>query len=143
LDSAFWVGLDKFHNKTALILLRMIVKTTVQIRSSLEHQIMEWAIQAELFEDLDDVENGELSGWSSWDRAGVLTAKRLMLDSGTPHIGSYSRLILRRLRGLQEHHTTDTYARAARDLEKRIHDANKGLFSVPKIKQLKTSSAHG
>jgi hypothetical protein len=119
------------------------MKTTVQICSTLEHQIMEWAIQAELFEDLEDIENGELSGWSSWDRAGVLTAKRLVLDSGTPHIASYSRLILRRLRGLQEHHTKDIHARAAKSLEARIRDANKGPISILKTKQLKASSAHG
>jgi hypothetical protein len=141
LNSAFRAESGKFQELDRTYVREgLIVKTTVQIRSTLEHQIMEWAIQAELFED---VENGELSGWSLWDRTGVLTSKRLVLDSGTPHIASYLKLILRRLRGLQEHHTTDIYARAARVLEKRIHDANKGLFSVPKIKQLKASSAHG
>lgn len=115
------------------------MKTTIQIRSAVEHQIMEWAINAELFEDLD---NGELVGWSSWNRKGVLTSKRLVIDWETPHITSYSRLILRRLRGLQEHHTRDIYARAAKDLEARIRDNNKGLLSIPKTKQLKASSAH-
>jgi hypothetical protein len=117
-----------------------LVKTTIQIRSTLEHQIMEWAINAELFED---EENGELSGWSSWDRTGVLASKRLVIDSDTPHITSYSELILRRLRGLQEHHTRDIYARTAKDLETRIRDANNGLLSIPQTTKLKTAAAHG
>ena len=119
------------------------MKTTTPIRTILEFRIMEWAINAELFED---VENRELSGWSSWDRTGVLTSKRLIIDWDTPHIASYSKLILRRLRGLRglrEHHTRDIYAQAARDLEARIRDANKGLLSIPKTKQFKTAAAHG
>ena len=119
------------------------MKTTTPIRSTLEHQIMEWAINAELFED---VENEEVPGWSSWDRKGVLTSKRLIIDWDTPHISNYLKLILRRLRGLRglrEHHTRDIYAHAARDLEARIRDANKGLLSIPKTKQFKTAAAHG
>jgi hypothetical protein len=116
------------------------VKTTIQIRSILEHQIMEWAINAELFED---VENGEWSGWSSWDRTGVLTSERLIIDWKIPHITSYSKLILQRLRGLQEDHAKDIYSQAAKDLEARIRDANKGLLSIPTTKRLKAASAHG
>jgi hypothetical protein len=101
---------------------------------------MEWAINAELFED---VESGELSDRSSWDRTGVLTSKRLVIDWATPHIASYSKLILRRLRALQEHHTRDIYARTAKDLETRIRDANNGLISIPKTTKLKTVAAHG
>jgi hypothetical protein len=52
---------------------------------------MEWAINVELFED---VANEEVPGWSSWDRTGVLTSKRLIIDWDTPHIASYSKLIL-------------------------------------------------
>jgi hypothetical protein len=118
----------------------MIVKTTTLIRTTLEHRIMEWAINAELFED---VENGEFSGWSSWDRTGVLTSKRLVIDWETPHMVSYSKLILQRLRGLQEDHTRDIYAKAAKSLEERIRRVNEQILVTHTATKLKTAAAHG
>jgi hypothetical protein len=116
------------------------VKTTIPIRSVFEHQIMEWAINAELFED---VKNGEFPGWSSWDRTGVLTSERLVINWETPHIAEYAELILRRLQALDEG-ARDKYAEVAKSLGKRFRDANKGLLSIPRTKQLmKTVAAHG
>ena len=115
------------------------MKTTIPIRSVFEHQIMEWAINAELFED---VKNGELSGWSSWDRTGVLTSERLVINWETPHIAEYSEFILRRLQALEEG-ARDKYAEVAKSLEKRFRDANKGLLSIPRTAKLNTAAAHG
>jgi hypothetical protein len=112
----------------------MIVKTTTHICSTLKHQIMEWAINAELFED---VANEEVPGWSSWDRTGVLTSKRLIIDWDTPHIASYSKLILQRLRGLHEDRTDDIYAQAAKGLEDRIRRVNEQLLVTYTAKKLR------
>jgi hypothetical protein len=117
----------------------MIVKTTTSIRSIPEHQIMEWAINAELFED---VENEELSGWSSWDRTGVLTSKRLVIDWETPHIANYSKLILQRLRGLHEDYANDMYAQVAKALEERIRRVNEQLLVTHTANKSKAEAAH-
>src|SRR3979411_3260273 len=82
------------------------VKTTISRLSSLEHDILEWAINSELFED---IERAELSGWSSWDRTGVLTQNKLVIDWDTPPIATYAELILQRLQGLSEG-SNDKYA---------------------------------
>jgi hypothetical protein len=100
---------------------------------------MEWAINAEIFED---IENGELSGWSLWDRTGVLTSERLVINWETPHIAEYSQFILRRLQALEEG-ARDKYAEVAKSLEKRFRDANKGLLSIPRTAKLNTAAAHG
>jgi hypothetical protein len=94
---------------------------------------MEWAINAEIFED---IENGDLSGWR------VLTSERLVINWETPHIAEYSQFILRRLQALEEG-ARDKYAEVAKSLEKRFRDANKGLLSIPRTAKLNTAAAHG
>jgi hypothetical protein len=139
VDSALCAGSGKFQEKTPFILRKMIMKTMIGIRSPLEHEIMEWAINAELFED---VENGEVLGWSSWDRTGVLTSERLVLDWETPHVAEYAEFILRRLEALEEG-ARDHYAQVANGLGKRIRHANKGRLSIPRAANLKAAAAHG
>jgi len=62
--------------------------------SPLEHDILAWAINSELFEEV------ELSGWNSWDRTSVLNSGQLVIDWETPNIATYAEFILQRLRGL-------------------------------------------
>jgi hypothetical protein len=114
------------------------VKTTILIRSSLEHQILEWAINSNLYEEMENV---ELPGWMSWDRTGVLTSERLLIESETPHITKYLELILQRLQGL-ETGAKDKYAQIAKDLESRIRRVNEGLLRNQSTK-LKAAAAHG
>ena len=95
------------------------MKTTISTLSSLEHDILDWAIHSELFED---VEGAELSGRSSWDGTTVLTRGKLVIDWQAPRIAAYAELILQRLRGLSEG-SNDKYAQVARNLEERLsHD---------------------
>jgi hypothetical protein len=101
---------------------------------------MAWAINAELFED---VKSGEVPGWDSWDRAGVLTSERLVIDWETPHMAYYSKLILQRLRGLQEDHTRDIYAQIAKDLEVRFRRATAQFTRTLLAAKLKAAVAHG
>ena len=95
--------------------------TTIPNLSSLEHDILEWAINSEIFEE---VEGGELSGWTSWDRTGVLTRRQLVIDWETPHIATYAEFILLRLESLSEG-ANDKYAQASKNLEERIRPALK------------------
>jgi hypothetical protein len=115
------------------------VKTTILIRSSLEHQILEWAINSNLY---DETENVELPGWRSWDRTGVLTSERLLIESETPHITKYLEYILQRLHGLEEG-TKDKYAQIAKNLESRIGRVNEGLLRNQSATKLKAAAAHG
>jgi hypothetical protein len=117
----------------------MIVKTSILIRSALEHQILDWAVNLNLY---DKTENAEPSGWQSWDRTRVLTLERLLIDSETPQITNYLVYILQRLHGLEEG-TKDKYAQIAKDLESRIHRVNEGLLSTQSTTKMKTAAAHG
>jgi hypothetical protein len=92
------------------------VKTTIPIDSDLEHEILQWAINSNIFEDVGP---RELPDWNSWDRTGVLTAERLVVDLETPHITTYARFILQRLEALSEG-ANDRYAQAAQTVAKRI-----------------------
>jgi hypothetical protein len=117
----------------------MTMKTTTPILSPLEYEILEWAINTDLFEK---VENGSLSGWNSWDRTGVLTRERFVIDWQTPNIANYSELILRRLRALKEG-ARDRYAEIAKDLEKRIRRSNQELLRNRSATKPRTYSVHG
>jgi hypothetical protein len=116
----------------------MIVKTTILIRSALEHQILEWAINSDVYEE---TQNGELPGWRTWDRTGVLTSERLLINSETPEIKKHMELILQRLQGLQDG-AKDKYAQIAKNLESRLRRVNEGLLRSQPAK-LKTAAAHG
>ena len=115
------------------------MKTTTRIHSTLEHQILEWAINADLFED---VKNEGLSGWSLWDRTGVLTSERLVIAWETPHITKYSDFILQRLQALEKD-ANDKYSRVAKNLEQRIRRVNEGLLRTRSATKIKTVTAHG
>lgn len=102
------------------------VKTTIPIFSLLEHEILNWAICPGYDHK---TESRAPSGWSSWDRTGVLNSRQLVLDSRTPHISGYAEFILLRLRGLSEG-VEDAYSQAAQNLYKRIsHIAKSKLTS--------------
>jgi hypothetical protein len=92
------------------------VKTAIPIASALEHEILEWAINSDIFED---VQAREVPDWGLWNRTGVLTAQRLTMDLETPYIATYARFILRRLEDLSEG-AKDGYTQAAKRAEKRI-----------------------
>jgi len=115
------------------------VKTTILIRSSLEHQILEWAINSNLYEEMENV---ELPGWRSWDRTGVLSSERLLIESETPHITKYLELILQRLQGL-ETGAKDKYAQISKALGVRIGRAHEGLLRNQSATKLKAAAAHG
>lgn len=92
------------------------MKTTISIQSPLEHEILEWAINSDFF---GATESSFPSGWSSWDRKGVLTTGELEIDWETPHIAAYAAFILMRLQDLCKD-SRDKYAMAATELEQRI-----------------------
>ena len=113
------------------------MRTTTNINSALEHEILEWAIGADLFEKTRD-----LSGWRSWDRTGVLTSKRLVINSETPRIAKHLGSVLQHLQDLEKG-AHDKYAQTAKELAARIRRVNKGLLGTPLAARLKASSAHG
>lgn len=115
------------------------MKTSILIRSALEHQILDWAVNSNLY---DTIENAGPSGWLSWDRTGVLTSERLLIDSETLQITHYLGYILQRLHGLEEG-TKDKYAQVAKDLENRIGHVNDGLLRIRPSARLKAAAAHG
>jgi len=97
------------------------MKTTIPIQSLLEHEILNWAIDADFYAE---AESKFPAGWSLWDRAGVLDSGQLVLDWETPHIAMYAAFILLRLQDLYRD-ARDKYAETATHLEKRIRHALK------------------
>ena len=95
---------------------RQGVRTAIPVRSSLEYEILHWAIHADF---LEDVAAGNPPGWESWSRVGVLTTEQLVIDWKTPHIESYAEFIMQRLQALSAG-SRDTHARVASKLEKLI-----------------------
>jgi hypothetical protein len=104
-------GLAKVH--------RMI--TTISIRSPLEHDILDWAMNPSI---LGEAESNFPPGWRSWDRANVLNSGQFVFDWDTPHIAVYAAFILLRLQDLAKD-ARDKYAETAKNLEKRIRSALK------------------
>jgi hypothetical protein len=92
------------------------MKTTISILCPLEHEILTWAINADIF---GKTESNFPTGWASWDRTGVLNSNHLVLDWETPHVANYTAFILLRLKDLSGD-ARDKYAETAKDLRKRI-----------------------
>lgn len=97
------------------------VKTTIPILSPLEHEILNWAINSDLF---GEAESNFPTGWNAWDRSRVLESKQLVLDWETPHIAKYVAFILLRLQDLYGD-ARAKHGETARELEKRIRHALK------------------
>jgi hypothetical protein len=92
------------------------MRTTIPVRSRLEHEILQWAIHADVFEG---IAAGEPTDWKSWNRIGILSPQQLVIDWRTPHIATYAQFIMHRLHALSAG-SRDTYAKAAGTLERLI-----------------------